>query len=355
MQDYWLMSKDRLIAEYRSDELMILNEALAPLYLIRTRDFQGWLQMRAIDEFRTNSRLLKRSLRLIHKDNISTALFFNAATITDTYWVKTPDSQLVYDDVRFKFNRFDRLALTGDADSFNQPPSRTPELTNIGSFEKCWRNEEGIWWIYKAENTEEQFTELFAYHLAKVMGIPAAHYEMDGSFIRSRDFTSGASVNFEPAYSIIGEASDYIIIFDKLSVIEPKLANDFLTMTFFDALIFNMDRHEFNYGYLRNVDSGSIISAAPLFDHNIALVTRGYPRDVQRKRDRLIDDFIELARARAKNFTLPDLTEHLVDEALDQVTVRLVQPEGLSMTPREYVKLFILNGYQNIKSEMTKI
>ena len=64
------------------------------------------------------------------------------------------------------------LALRGDPDSFNQQPSRTPELTNTESFEKCWRLLDGKWWMYKSENASEQFTELFSYHLAKELGIP---------------------------------------------------------------------------------------------------------------------------------------------------------------------------------------
>ena len=52
-------------------------------------------------------------------------------------------------------NYFDNLALKGDPDSIeriNHPEiltSRSPELTNIGSFEKCWKLENQEWWLYK--------------------------------------------------------------------------------------------------------------------------------------------------------------------------------------------------------------
>lgn len=60
----------------------------------------------------------------------------------------------MYEDIRFKENYFSELALRGDPDSFSNRPSRTPELTNIGSFEKCWKLIDGEWWMYKsgAEN-----------------------------------------------------------------------------------------------------------------------------------------------------------------------------------------------------------
>ena len=127
MQDMLLMSKDNCIARIHDDILEIVNEALLPLYLKRTRNIEEWLSMRAIDEHRTNSRLLKRALRLENKDDVHTVLRFNAATITDTYWMKPTDSSLTYDEVRFKENLFDMLALKGDINSFNQKPSRTPE------------------------------------------------------------------------------------------------------------------------------------------------------------------------------------------------------------------------------------
>lgn len=58
------------------------DEALIPLYLKRTKYIEGWLASRAIDTHRTNSRLLKRALRLHTADNAQTALAVNAATVT---------------------------------------------------------------------------------------------------------------------------------------------------------------------------------------------------------------------------------------------------------------------------------
>ena len=68
------------------------------------------------------------------------------ATITDNYWVKTDEEQdLCWAKVRFSQNYFADVALHGSFDSFSkqytpeQLRTPTPELTNIGSYEKCWR------------------------------------------------------------------------------------------------------------------------------------------------------------------------------------------------------------------------
>ena len=118
-----LMSGDREIASIRDNEIVDCVEALLPLYLKRTRNLEGWLASRAIDAHRTNSRLLKKVLRLKTSDDAETALAVNAATITDQYWIKPDDSELCWEDVRFKENFFDALALRGDPDSFSRKPT----------------------------------------------------------------------------------------------------------------------------------------------------------------------------------------------------------------------------------------
>ncbi len=58
----------------------------------------------------------------------------NAATVTDIYWIKPLDSELVYADVKFDNDYFSNLALRGTYDSFNRAAnskhSKTPELTD---------------------------------------------------------------------------------------------------------------------------------------------------------------------------------------------------------------------------------
>lgn len=100
-------------------------------------------------------------MRLRTTDDVQTALAVNAATVTDCYWFRPEGSAAVYEDIRFKENYFSELALRGDPDSFSNRPSRTPELTNTGSFEKCWKLINGEWWMYKSGNEKEYFSELF--------------------------------------------------------------------------------------------------------------------------------------------------------------------------------------------------
>jgi hypothetical protein len=354
MENYLIMSENLIAAKVIDGNIHILDDSCVPFYFKRHDDFRGWLRQRAIDDSRVNSRLLKKALRLQQTDDISTALHFNAATITDTYWVKSEDSTLTYEDIKFKSNTFDNLALTGDVNSFNQKPSRTPELTNIGSYEKCWRLEDGAWWLYKVGSIEERFTEMLAYYLALELNIPIAWYEIANGYIRSKDFTDGALVNYEPAASIIGDRASYLDIYDAIQEISPSLADSFVQMVYFDALIFNMDRHSMNYGFLRNVATGEIIGAAPLFDHNIALISRGYPASTARQRDLLIEDFIELLENRDTGFDIPVLTDSMVNRAISRVGVDLERSQELSISPYDFIREFVMNGQNRIVSELSQ-
>jgi len=349
MQDLLLLSKDTPIARIIGGALEPLLSDRLPLFLKRTGDADAWLKSRAIDNHRTNSRLLKRALRLANKDDLTTVMAVNAATITDNYWVKPIDDDFTkYDDVLFRENMFDELALTGDVNSFDQPPSKTPELTNIGSFEKCWRLENNVWWMYKAGRQEELFSELLAYHIGKALGFPIAEYMTAGDFIKSRDFTESADVDFEPAIGIIGDTSDYIKIYDALCQINPAIAAQYVVMCYFDGLIYNMDRHEHNFGILRSSDTGEILSLAPFFDHNIALISRGYPKS--KPNDALISDFTSLLKHTKKPICVRKLSE---SELLKLACKTQFTPPSTDDVPhpQEFIAKYLISRQSALESQ----
>lgn len=337
-----LMSKDIPLANIHGRRIEPLQEHLLPLQLQRMGDIETWLSMRAIDEHRVNSRLLKKVLRLEEKDNVSTALKFNGATITDTYWVRPWNSNLRWDQVRFTSNYFDTLALRGDLSAFSQRPSRTPELTNTGSFEKCWRLENGEWWMYKAGNEYEQFSELFIEQLGCQLGFPMAHYELSGGYIKTRDFTSGATVNFEPAFGLVGDNEDYVHNYRVFQNISQDLADQYFEIILMDTVCLNADRHTNNYGVLRNPDTGKILRLAPNFDNNIALISRGY-NSTPRKPDIFGDDLRTLqnetnaAGLYAARHPLPVVTASVIDRAYAATGMQ---------ADLNYLRQFVLTGYQ---------
>ena len=72
--NFYIMSKDVAVAKWQDNNLEVINENLLPLYLKNTGNVEKWLETRAIDSHRANSRLLKKALRLTEKDDVSTVV-----------------------------------------------------------------------------------------------------------------------------------------------------------------------------------------------------------------------------------------------------------------------------------------
>ena len=341
-----LMLEDRVIATVNRGEITNADEAMLPLYIQRTWNIEGWLASRAIDRHRTNSRLLKKALRLRTADDAQVALAVNAATVTDRYWFRPEGSTARYEDVRFKENDFDTLALYGDPNGFSHKPSRTPELTNTGSFEKCWRLIDGSWWMYKTGNDNELFSELFICRLGEKLGLSMAHYELDDGYIRSKNFTDGTDLNFEPISAIMGENEDYQDCFQVIDALSPDLAQQYLRIVWMDTVCYNMDRHTENFGFLRDIHTGVIQSMAPNYDNNIALISRGYPSTTDRSHDGLIGFFRDFlascpaAKELYQTMAIPKITEAMIWECLDEIPIEV---------NRRYITDFILNGQEAVE------
>lgn len=336
-----LMSRDIPVGDIHSHRVEPIRQELLPLYFQRGGDFGVWLSQRAIDSHRTYSRLLKKVLRLKERDDISTALHFNAVTITDTYWVKPVNSMLTWNDVRFQNNEFDTLALSGDLSAFGKKPSRTPELTNTGSFEKCWRRENGHWWLYKEASPLSRFSELFICELCKALGFPVAHYERAGENIKSLDFTDG-KLNFESAFAIVGEDEDYVTNYHTFQKFGKEVSDQYLELLLMDTFCRNADRHTQNYGVLRSPDTGAVLRMAPNFDNNIALVSTGY-EGTPRGKDLFGELLSELEASEhaiedyATRHPLPNITPELIADCCAKTGEAVDVP---------YIQQFVMAGYQ---------
>ena len=340
MKDFEILSCDTVVAVWKNGTLEVLDDARLPLYLKRVSNVEKWLETRAIDSHRANSRLLKKALRLAERDDVSTVLYVHAATITDTYWVREIGSNLKYEDVRFQKDYFSNLALKGTYTSFNSAArykdTKTPELTNIGSFEKCWKLRDGKWWMYKKANVNERFSELFVYELGKLLGMNMAHYEKGDQCVKSLDFTDAAQVIFEPAFSFMGDEEDYIQVVKKLKAMCPTAIPDYIRMVFLDTVTANPDRHTGNFGLLRNVTSGEFLGLAPNFDNNMALIARGYPKG-KVTNDLLIQLFNELMEEYPEyKVYIPEVTEPMVEAVIQKLNMKVKSQAVVQLVMNRY-------------------
>ena len=339
-RNYEILSGNTVVAVWKNNELNTINQDLLPLYLRKIQNADTWLETRAIDSHRANSRLLKKALRLTDKDDISTVIHVNGATITDNYWIREIGSNLTYDDVKFSDDYFSNLALKGNYDSFNRAAnskrSKTPELTNVGSFEKCWKIRDGKWWMYKKASHQEMFSELFVCELGKELGMNMATYERGDGYIKSLDFTDAASVNFEPASTFMGDNEDYIDVVKALEKLCSHAITDYVKMIFLDTICANPDRHTNNFGLLRDVKTGELLGLAPNYDNNMALIARGYPSKTGNK-DILITMFNELMDE-YPNFRsfVPHVTEETVKIILSKINMKVKSQLIVDLVMKRY-------------------
>ena len=349
----YLLSGNAPTAQIQRGRIIPLDQSRMPLYLAAGGKLEDWLVSRAIDRHRTNSRILKKVLRLTDSSDLAAVLRVHAASITDNYWVRLDSEEtLSYENVRFTEDMFADIALTGSFSSYSktyrqeQIDAGSPELTNIGSYEKCWRVKDNRWYLYKSGTPLERFSELFIARLGTALGFAMAEYLPEGEFVKTPDFTKGA-YNYEPASAIVGDEEDYAFNYDRLTALSPALARQYLDILYMDALCFNVDRHTQNYGVLRDRADGTIVGMAPNFDNNIALISRGYGPDARQTNGFLMDLFEGLLEERELAYSAP---------ALDEAAVREIARETLpdADIDRSYVVEMILERGQRLGRKLER-
>ena len=166
-----------------------------------------------------------------------------------------------------------------------------------------------------------------------------AVYKRGDKCIKSLDFTENASVNFEPAFAFMDDNEDYEDVFSKLEELCPQAKADFVKMIFLDTIVANPDRHTANFGLLRDIKTGKLIGFAPLFDHNMALIARGYPK-APTKNDILISLFNDFIGNHSEyKDQLPIVTETLLQTVLKTVNMKVRSKEIIDLIMNRYAMI----------------
>lgn len=285
-----LMSGNTPVALIESGEISkVIEPSLIPLHFLFAEDpsLKSWLRQRSLDTSRTNSRFVLRELDSDKADITQIVLSVNAATITDNFWIRENGSEKTYEQTRFHQDHLAKVALLGSSAGIVIPPNHhSPELTNIGTFEKCWHLENGQWWLYKRGDPENTFSELAVQSLGRYLNLNMAVYEYVSreeignifdcrapasiSTVKTLDFTGGI-LNFEPAADLGCKKNDAVKNYQILKKLSPAAAQEYEKMVLLDALTYNIDRHLYNFGVLRDQATGQVISLAPAYDHNLSL------------------------------------------------------------------------------------
>ena len=329
-----VMNGDRVVARFEKGALVDIDEKHCPLVIRRTHSIEKFLKLRVLDMSRTNARILKKVLHIDVDEDYKASLYSYALSVSDHYWFKPKHSKLTYQDVEFDNDALFDTSLKGEVNVFYHKAKLSPELTTTGSFEKGWRYIDRQWWLYKSGNDKQFFSELFCSRFAELIGIPTVKYELDHGYIRCLNFSP--VYNFEPMAAIADDNEDYDYLFNLLYAMDPKLAKEYLKLIFFDTAVNNIDRHNENLGLLRDYRSGRIVSLAPNFDNNLALIATTDSLNANLKKDGFVEVFVrflkknEVAMECFKELDLKDISIYEIQGIVDSISVNTVNTNGLA-------------------------
>ncbi|WP_297523109.1 hypothetical protein [uncultured Clostridium sp.] len=273
----YLMSGDSKVLKVKNNIIIkLMNKNKLPLHFrfrekIIDTSIENWLHTRYIDTSRRNFDKISKVLGLSSND-LDNIINFKAFSITDNYWLKKDEEDVSYEELieLSKGNYISDVALNGDDIKFQQI-NITPELTNIGSFEKCWHYENEVWYLKKKGDIMgcgSNISEVIAYEIAKLVGIKCARYEIveGGRYVICESIAKTS--NLEP-WGTISEELDDDYILEFLSDVDKE---KYLDMIYLDALIRNIDRHEFNFALETNRNTGEFLGLSKIYDNNLSLV-----------------------------------------------------------------------------------
>jgi len=251
-----------------------------------------WLSRRVVPRNRRNIDALMAATGLEARNVRGIIEICRGLSLNDVHWVVPNDFKGSWKDCNLYDNEFSQaIALT----AFNGMGFAierldwisSPEFSTNGMLAKCWRRIDGRVALYKsgtdgAANTGfEPYSEYYASQIAAAMGLDHVEYSLSkfkGYLCSTCNIFTSDKLGYLPAGRIMNVAE----------ALEDKR---FADIFFFDALIFNTDRHLGNFGYLVDNDKNEIVGVAPIFDNGYGLFSLA----LYRPGDRL-DEFSDLAK-----------------------------------------------------------
>ena len=199
--------------------------------------------------------------------------------------MKQASSSLTWPEVSLYSNDFnDVAAVTAFSKGLQglRLSSTSPEFTSEGSFAKCWVRDGSDVLLYKKGSEGfvnaglEPYSEFYASQVSRLLCKTSVSYDLlmfKGSLLSSCRMFTSESVGFVPIYKYLDSSKHYRLQ-NMLELMENLgFGDDFRAMIVLDAVIVNPGRHFGNFGVLVDNDTFEVKGFAPVFDHNMALLT----------------------------------------------------------------------------------
>lgn len=229
-----------------------------------------WYEGRSIPGTRVNlAKLLQKT-----GENIQSMFWENmGVSITDTYWFKKETDTILWDDINYYQNGFDPVFQNKILKEIFQK-GKTPDYTTDGIMEKFWFESYGEFYLAKLDRLCHNLlcaNEVVYSQIAKLLEISVCSYTHQTfhdlnmcicpCFIKNEKSDFLSAMQIKHAYQYTG--LNLLRYFKNLGF--EKEIKDMMTL---DCILHNTDRHEKNFGFIKE---DNVLSFVPLYDNGYCL------------------------------------------------------------------------------------
>ncbi|MCR5206292.1 MAG: hypothetical protein K6E47_14785 [Lachnospiraceae bacterium] len=388
---YYLMNKNNIVAVFdkkgssdKTDASFVMSEIRGPMPI-------GFQNINAFINGRKASSHNKHLKAIMRRYNCDDPIGFirvtHAASINDTFWVKSSYDRTKWEDISLYQNPFSevisKLAFEGVGLYEDVFSPTSPELVTDGSYPKCFTRENDGIYIYKRGSDgainagKEPYCEHMASEIASIVCKNAVHYDLvkfhDKIASKCKLFTDEKN-GYASCAKAFGKEK---LSFEEELSLYSKIGSEeaYREMIVLDAVIFNEDRHRGNYGVIFDTETMQIKEMAPVFDLNMSLLFSFMPEDFEHLGDSLLEhgpkignDFLQIGQA-AITDNIKDRIKDLKDfqfsfrgddlftskrvDALENIVHK--QAEALLSKQRLFTKDIFIPEHPDFSEEKTKI
>lgn len=296
---YTLMHKGIPVLDLELDDATSSVQKIGPIYHMEhlplgTTSRQGevdraalnaWWIDRSIPASRSGIRKALETLELPNTQMLLTRCF--GLSLSDQYWVKPQGSDLQWERINFFTNPFSEdigNVLLGKVTDGAGLDFHSPDNTSDGFLKKRWKIIDGKRCLLKAGSNpfmQQPFNEVIATIVAQRLDIPHVPYSLlwdDGTpYSVCEDFIT-PDTELVSAWRVMQTQKKdnstsiyrhYLNCCKALGV--PGIEHAVDQMIVLDYLIANEDRHQNNFGLIRNANTLEWIGVAPIFDSGSSL------------------------------------------------------------------------------------
>lgn len=307
----YLMFADTPVLYFDFDDFIVevINEQFLPYSLqgkfvksVNPRDLlrniqylKSWLSRRVLSLSRANAKQIYTMYQIPQLDDIETrvkiCLACKGVAIQDCYWIAKNENEKYVDvNIRHKhFKEILEISLLGINPTITEN-SICPELTTHGLFRKCWIREDNDLYLLKSDNFQNNIStrmEVLASKILECFDTNLSVVEYTGRVrntkvgklyvSKCKNFITD-DYSFVEAWEIIEYCNTYNINFRQYMY---SLDRNLADIPVLDFILVNTDRHTQNYGFLVDNKTNEIVSLAPIFDFNCALVVDYFGRSAE--------------------------------------------------------------------------